>query len=149
MSRPFRRRPDSPPRKPRSRGDNNPVKVTCARCSNEFEARSAKSRHCPACRQLILREQQATRNGPVRSLADAKGIVPGVTVRVPSIATATVDGRTVIVRETVPGDVVEVRDRKVLVQLLGGERREVEIDALRRANGSSSSPDWRKWVAYD
>jgi len=145
--RPFRRRPDSPPHKPRSRRDI--VTVTCQRCGGDFEARSIKSRHCPDCRQQIAREQQAARSGPVRSLVDAKGLVPGLTVRVPSTRAAVLDGRTVVLQETTPGDVVEVRDQSVLVQLIGGECREVEIDALRRANASSASPSWHKWVAYD
>lgn len=147
MSRPFRRRPDSPPRKPRNR--NDVVTATCARCGTEFAARSAKATTCPKCHDMAARDRQAARNGPVRSLVDAKGFVPGLTVRVPSTRAAVFDGRSVILQETTPGDVVEVRDQSVLVQLLGGERREVDIDMLRRANRSTSSPDWRKWVAYD
>jgi hypothetical protein len=145
--RPFRRRPDSPPRKQRNR--NELVTATCSRCGGEFAARSTKATTCPACHDIAARERQAARNGPVRSLVDAKGFVPGLTVRVPSTRAAVLDGRTVMLQETTPGDVVEVRDQSVLVQLLGGERREVEIDALRRANASNVSLGWHKWVAYD
>jgi hypothetical protein len=146
---PFRRRPDSPEIKRRGRGPGNLVTATCARCGGEFQARSAKATTCPACHDIAARERQAARNGPVRSLVDAKGFVIGLTVRVPSLRTAIVDGCEVIVRETVPGDVVEVRDQSVLVQLLGGECRDVDIETLRRANASNVSLGWHKWVAYD
>jgi predicted RNA-binding Zn-ribbon protein involved in translation (DUF1610 family) len=146
---PFRRRPDSPEIKRRGRGPGNLVVATCARCGSEFPARSSKARTCPDCQQIVAREQQSMRNGPVRSLVDAKGFVPGLTVRVPSTRAAVLDGRTVMLQETTPGDVVEVRDQSVLVQLLGGERRDVDIETLRRANASNVSLGWHKWVAYD
>lgn len=147
--RPFRRRPDSPEIKRRGRGPGNLVVANCTRCGREFQARSAKATTCPACHDIAARERQAARNGPVRSLVDARGFVVGAEVRVPYQTTKVIDGRCVPITGTELGIVRSVDGDSVIVSIGANKTFRYTAEELRRAGAVGMSADWRKWVAYE